>query len=142
MNRRIVHDACMAAAAAAVGRLRPAGPDDCRAAFEVVYRAAAEAVQRFVDESRRTAARLARRDPFPPTLMRTPPMARPRKVAAPSGTTDPTALVAEVLDEVKAVLKERGISIPLATWIEAQQAALAVLPAAAPATPAEGPANG
>lgn len=55
-------------------------------------------------------------------------MPRPRKNPAPSGAKDPQTLVGDVLDEVKAVLRERGISVPLNVWIEAQQAAAALIP--------------
>ena len=62
-------------------------------------------------------------------------MPRPRKTAG-TGPADPMTLVADILDEVKTVLRDRGISIPLSTWIEAQQAALALIPAApGPAAP-------
>jgi xanthine dehydrogenase molybdopterin-binding subunit B len=53
-------------------------------------------------------------------------MGRPRKVP-PAPSADPDTLVADVLDEVKTVLKENGIAIPLPVWIEAQQAAAALL---------------
>jgi uncharacterized protein with von Willebrand factor type A (vWA) domain len=54
-------------------------------------------------------------------------MGRPRKLP-PTATSDPETLVANVLDEVKATLRDAGISIPLSVWIEAQQAAAALLP--------------
>ncbi|MBX9623555.1 MAG: hypothetical protein K2X82_07050 [Gemmataceae bacterium] len=66
-------------------------------------------------------------------------MARPRKAAAGTGPADPMTLVADVLDEVKTVLRDKGISIPLSTWIEAQQAALALIPTAPAPAPAAAP---
>ncbi len=71
-------------------------------------------------------------------------MARPRKYPLPQ-SADAEKLLSAALDEVKATLRDAGIEIPLTVWIEAQQAAAALLPSKgipAATTPAAITTNG
>jgi hypothetical protein len=54
-------------------------------------------------------------------------MPRPRKVPL-TPTADPEILAASLLDAVKDVLRDAGITIPLSTWVACQQAAIELLP--------------